>query len=272
MRRSAIPLILIVVFLRPAGAQPDESILSSPNLKYGFPGTHGRMLDRKYYLVSFRTDAKVPEWTSYRLVKADLGGPVKRTDDFRPDPELAPGERSELKDYVHSGFARGHSAPAEDFTRSMNAMSATFLLSNMSPQHTSLNSGKWSQLEGNVRDVARQFDTCWIYTGTLFKQSAARNKTLGTTRAGRQKEIGRDSVWVPTHFYKIILTHDHDGSILLWAFLMEHRNVKLPGKVVDYAVSVDSIQHLTGLDFFRDLPDGTQRMLEDRPNRAWPVK
>jgi endonuclease G len=272
MLRGARPLILILVFVHLAVAQPEQSILSSPNLKYGFPGTHGKMLDKKYYLVSFRTDAKVPEWTSYRLVKGDLDGPVKRTDDFRSDSALAPEERSELKDYVHSGFARGHSAPAEDFTRSLNAMSSTFLLSNMSPQHTSLNSGKWSQLEANVRDVARHFDTCWIYTGTVFRQSAAKHKTLGTTRSGKQKEIGADSVWVPTHFYKIILTYDHDGSILLWAFLMEHRNVKLPGKVVDYAVSVDSIQHLTGLDYFKDLPEGTQRMLELQANRAWPVK
>jgi endonuclease G len=271
MHKRVIPFLLFLLFPPLGSAQQDQSNFFSPNLIYGFPGTHGKMLDRKYYIVSYRTDAKIPEWTSYRLVKGDLDGTVKRTDDFRPDSDLGLGERSELKDYRNSGFARGHSAPAGDFTRSLTAMSSTFLLSNMSPQHTSLNSGKWSQLEANVRDVARKLDTCWIYTGTIFKQSAAKHRTLGTTRSGWQKKIGKDSVWVPTHFYKVILAHDKDGSILMWAFVMEHRNVKLPGKVVDYAVSVDSIQNLTGLDFFKDLPDEIEHKLEGQINHDWPV-
>jgi endonuclease G len=266
MCKRVISFLFVLLLPQLASGRQDS------NIAYGFPGTHGKVIDRKYYVVSYRTDAKVPEWTSYRLVKGDLNGPIKRTDDFRPDLDLSPSERSELKDYAHSGFARGHSAPAEDFSRSQNAMSSTFLLSNMSPQHTSLNSGMWSQLEKNARDVARKFDTCWVYTGTIFKQSAARHQTLGTLRSGRQKKIGKDSVWVPTHFYKVILAHDKDGSILMWAFLMEHRNVKLPGKVVDYAVSVDSIQHLTGLDFFKDLPDDIEHKLEGQTNLAWPVK
>lgn len=272
MLKKVIPFLLFLLLPRIAPAQEDPSILASPNLIYGFPGTHGKMLDRNYYIVSYRPDAKVPEWTAYRLIKRNLDGPANRKDDFREDTNLEPGDRSKLRDYRGSGFARGHSAPAEDFTRSLSAMSSTFLLSNMSPQHVSLNSGKWSQLESNARDVARELDTCWIYTGAIFRQNAAKHKTLGTTRSGKQKKIGKDSVWVPTHFYKIVLAQDNDGSVLMWAFLMEHRNVKLPGQVVDYAVSVDSIQHLTGLDFFKDLPDEMERRLESQVNHAWPVK
>ena len=272
MRRGSILLLLLPILIHCGVAQPDLSILSSPNLEYGFPGTHGKMLDKKYYLVSVRTDAKMPEWTSYRLVKDDLNGPAERVGTFKPDPELSPSERSQDKDYNGKGFDRGHSAPAEDFSRSLSAMSSTFLFSNVSPQHVSLNRGKWSELESNVRDVARKLDTCWVYTGSVFQPSAAKHSTLGTTRSGKQRTIGVDRVWVPTHFFKIILAHDRDRSILMWAFLMEHRNVKLPGKVVDYAVSVDSIQHLTGLDFFKDLPAEEQRSLERQTNQNWPVR
>jgi endonuclease G len=272
MIKGAVPFLLLLLFPQLSLSQPDPSLLSSPNLIYGFPGTHGKMLDKKYYLISYRADAKVPEWTAYRLLKRDLDGPAKRKDDFREDPELAPGERSKLKDYYKKGFARGHSAPAEDFTRSVTAMSSTFFLSNMLPQHASLNSIKWSQLEAHARDVARELDSCWIYTGSVFNQSAAKHKTLGTTRTGKQKKIGKDSVWVPTHFYKIVLAHDNDGSLLMWAFLMEHRNVKLPGEVTDYAVAVDSIERLTGLDFFKDLPDEIENRLESQVNQLWPIK
>ena len=270
---SLLARILPVLLLTcPLAAQQDSAILSSPNLIYGFPGTHGKMLDRKYYIDSYRTDAKVPEWTSYRLLKSDLDGPIQRLKKFRYDPDLLPSERSDPKDYANKGFAQGHSAPAEDFNRSLSAMKSTFLISNASPQHVSLNSGKWAQLEKNAREVARKFDTCWIYTGTVFNKSAAKHKTLGTLRSGWQRKIGKDSVWVPTHFYKIILAHDKDGSVLMWAFLMEHHDVKLPGAVVDYAVSVDSIQHLTGLDFFKDLPDELEHRLESEVNTAWPIE
>lgn len=117
-----------------------------------------------------------------------------------------------------------------------------------------------------------KFDTCWVITGSIFDQLAAKHKTLGVNRSGWQRKIGNDSVWVPTHFYKIILAHDTDGSILMWAFLMEHRNVKLPGKVVDYAVSVDSTETLARLNFFKNLPDTLEHRLEAAANRVWPVK
>ena len=268
-------IIFILLFMGASRFLPDQqgaAILSSPNLIYGFPGSHGRMLDRTYYIVSYDTVAKVPEWTAYRLLKVNLNGPIKRTDDFRPDPDLIATERSELRDYESNGYDRGHSAPAQDFAWSLNAMSSTFLLSNMSPQHPSLNRGKWSALENNVRQVAEKFDTCWVITGSVFRQSASKHKTLGVERSGWQRKIGEDSVWVPTHLYKIVLAHDTDGSILMWAFLMEHRNVKLPGKVVDYSVSVDSIETLTGLDFFKDLPDSLEHRLEASANYVWPVK
>lgn len=126
-------------------AQQGGATFSSPNLIYGFPGSHGKMLDRNYYIVSYDTVAKVPEWTAYRLLKSNLNGPIERTDDFRPDPELASNERSELKDYKYSGFARGHSAPRPGFClvfernvfhiSSLKHVTAAFILEQRQVEH-----------------------------------------------------------------------------------------------------------------------------------------
>jgi DNA/RNA endonuclease G (NUC1) len=45
-------------------------------------------------------------------------------------------------------------APANDFTRSVAAMKATFVLTNAVPQKHGGNGGKWAQLEKAVHDLA----------------------------------------------------------------------------------------------------------------------
>ena len=96
-------------------------------------------------------------------------------------------------------------APAGDFTRSQEAMSATFLLSNMAPQLPALNRGRWAVLERDIRALAVRFKAMWIITGSLFLDSLSRP---GFARAF----IGPDRVAVPTHFYKVILTEDSAGA------------------------------------------------------------
>jgi len=271
---STILLLQVVIPLHGQPQLPDVANSEDvrTHLPFGFPGTHGQLLERGYYVVSYRTEGKVPEWTAYRLLKKDLVNRATRTDDFRPDTGLPEQERAENKDYNRTGYARGHMSPADDFTRGLRAMSSTFLLSNMAPQHGSLNSGKWRSLEGNAQSVARTLDTCWILTGTIFNKAISRPRTLGTKPDGSQRVIGKGKVWVPTHFYKIVAAHDVDGSVLVWAFMMPHRNTKLPGKVVDFAVSVDTIERLTELDFFPDLPDDLESRIEGVVNTIWPIK
>lgn len=54
---------LLVAFLMFLHLPQLTSAQQEPNMIYGFPATHGKMLGRKYYVVSSRTDAKAPEWT-----------------------------------------------------------------------------------------------------------------------------------------------------------------------------------------------------------------
>ena len=110
----------------------------------------------------------------------------------QPDAELPTGERSELADYRGSGYDRGHMAPAEDFDRSREAMSTSFLLSNMAPQVPGMNRGRWAQREAAVRELAAECDL-WVFTGPLFVENDP------------VEEIGASGVFVPTHFYKAVL-------------------------------------------------------------------
>jgi len=67
-----------------------------------------------------------------RLTREDLAESVSdRTEGFRPDPELPVAATSEHRHYAKSDYYRGHMAPAANFKRSAEAMSETFLLSNI---------------------------------------------------------------------------------------------------------------------------------------------
>ena len=92
------------------------------------------VMDRTYYVICYQPEWRIPEWVAEHVTREQLLAPaVPRKDAFRPDPDV-PAGRAELLDYQGSGYDRGHQAPAGDFRYSIEAMRATFLLSNMAPQ------------------------------------------------------------------------------------------------------------------------------------------
>ncbi len=72
-------------------------------------------------------------------------------------------------------------------------MSASFFMSNMSPQDPSFNRGIWKKLEERVRIWAVENDKILIATGPIF--------------SGEYNTIGKNKVAVPTHYYKVIIDY-----------------------------------------------------------------
>lgn len=252
---------------RHLGIQPEPA--SAPagniNLQFGQPSCAGKLLVKQYYVICYQTSWKIPSWVTYHLSAEDLRGNAARKDDFRPDPELPEGERSELSDYRNSGFDKGHMAPAADFKRSPIAISETFLLSNMAPQTPNLNRRMWQKLEGDVRSLASGHGSIWVFTGSLFLDQE-HHPTQPT------KHIGKDQVAVPTHFYKVILCQHSNEFFEMFAFVMPNQREVLKGKPQDYIVAVDEVQHLSGLDFFSTLPQELQSRLEAMKATNWPIQ
>ena len=223
----------------------------------------GDRLDKQFFTVCHVRDWKISRWVGYHLTEENLNGKAKRKNNFRPDPQLARGSRSELTDYRNSGFDRGHMAPAAAFKRSKQAMSTTFLLSNMAPQTAQLNRNKWRLLEEDVRTLARDHGDVWVFTGNLFLNS-------NEQPTSPQKTIGSNKVAVPTHCFKTILLRSNEQRWQMFAFLMPNQRSPIPGSVEDYQVTVDRIETLAGIDFFSGLPDGLEHDLE-RTTTSWPI-
>jgi endonuclease G len=232
-------LILIIV---PYFARGQELLPAS---------TTGEIIRHTYYTLSYSEKNEQAEWVYYELTPSLIKGGQKRTDDYRPD-ESVPTISAQLEDYRGSGYDRGHLCPAGDMKLNLTAMSESFYLSNMSPQDRDFNAGIWNVLEDQVRRWAFVKGKIYVVTAGVLTSD------MGS--------IGANRVTVPKYYYKIIYDPAGQGNMI--AFLMPNVNSSLPLR--NFMVSVDYVENLTGLDFFPDLPDSTENLLEQEVNRnAW---
>lgn len=207
-----------------------------------FPKSNGELIKHTFYSLSYAEDHEQAEWVHYKITPLMLKGNVKRTNYFKIDRKVSTGSAN-TKDYLKSGYDRGHLAPAADMKLSKLSMSESFYMSNVSPQKHSFNAGAWLKLEKLVRAWAK-ISELYITTG-------------GVLNSKYLKTIGNNNVSVPEKFYKIIYDPRNQKII---AFLMANEKLDLP--IEKYIVTVDEIESLTGIDFYHQLDDVLEEKLE----------
>ncbi|WP_321517646.1 DNA/RNA non-specific endonuclease [uncultured Bacteroides sp.] len=203
-----------------------------------------QIINHAGYTVSYNPEWRVPNWVSYELTEYEITGKLKRSDKFVVDPEVN-GICATNEDYAHSGYDRGHMAPAADMKWNTRVMKECFYFSNMCPQKHSLNAGRWKTLEEKVRDWAQEDSAIIIVCGPIVDKG--------------YKTIGSDRVAVPQRFFKVILA-PYLKSPKAIGFIMKNDEEALP--LSSYAVSVDNVEKLTGMDFFSALPDEFENRIE----------
>ena len=123
------------------------------------------------YTVSYNHHYKTPNWVAWELTRQETTGEEGRTNQFLPDPSL-PEPRVETSDYTHSGYDRGHMAPAADMKWSKQAMKESFYMSNICPQNRKLNRDDWGDLEESCRKWAKKYGTVYIACGPIYDTSS----------------------------------------------------------------------------------------------------
>ncbi|MBN2807055.1 MAG: DNA/RNA non-specific endonuclease [Prolixibacteraceae bacterium] len=171
------------------------------------PISGGERVEHAYFQLAYSELHEGAYWVFYHLTPSMLEGTAERKDNFRPDPKVSTLSATP-DDYVSTGYDRGHLCPAASMVINQEAMDETFFMSNMSPQHPSLNRGRWKSLETKEREWAARLDTLYIATGAIYTDS------LGV--------IGQNEVTVPRAYYKILW----DGEQHLIGFIMP--NEKCP--------------------------------------------
>jgi endonuclease G len=193
--------------------------------------------------VHFNSGRGIANCTAYELTCNELDGNVERPAEFLQDPSVkgcpSPAE------YAGSGMDRGHLVPAADLKWNEAAMRQSFLLTNVAPMHKALNEGGWAKLEEKVREWTVRDSALLVFTGPIVREN---DTTLASGR-----------VTVPSAYYKVIMAPCVRPMRVI-AFI--YPNGYSGGRLQQYAVSVDEVEHRTGLDFFPYLPTGEQERLE----------
>lgn len=203
------------------------------------------------YIVGYSESKKNPAWVCFRLF-----GPGSRQAPPRPS-KFSADERTEARvrpeDYTRSGYDRGHMAPnyAVALCYGVRAQAETFLMSNIIPQRPKLNRTLWKDLEQReIRDYAQPGDSLWVVTGPVF---ADRPNCL---RAG---------VAIPDACYRILVT-ETKGRPRMLAFLVP-QSIAGTESLSAFLTRVDDVEEHTRLDFFSELPDEVENVVEAENHR-----
>jgi endonuclease G, mitochondrial len=219
------------------------------------------LIQRGQFCTSYNRDRGTPNWVSWEL-DASWSGSASRLDNFIPDP-LVPAQWYHVSttDYTNTGFNRGHMCPSEDRTKTQADNDSVFFMTNMIPQSGTLNSGQWSSLEGYCRTLSQSGDKLYIYSGPYGEG--------GTGDYGYMTSFPNNKVTVPAKVWKVIMvlpagTDDLSRvttSTRCIAVIMNNDQGPF-SSWQSYRVSVDSVEALTGLDFFSNVPVNIQAVIE----------
>lgn len=252
---TIIALIVILVFVLFTCRSQHNAISNTEaiyQLQIPAVTSSDEIVQHTAYTLSYNEQKKQANWVAYILTANEVNAAhVVRTNNFLPDPLLQTDYVSD-EDYKGSGYDRGHLANAEDMSYSTTTMKESFYYSNMTPQLPAFNRGVWKRLEELVRFWATQYDSIYIVTGPVLTND------LPT--------IGADKVSVPEYYYKVILEYNANEKKGIGFVL---KNEASAATLKSFAVSIDSVEHLTGIDFFPKLPDAIENKIEADPTISW---
>ena len=240
------------------------------------------------YVTGHNNDNKTPEWVIEHVtpkMAASSGSATREDQDFDADTLLPTKGQAVSADYDGSGYDKGHQAPAADFKGNQKFLDDTFFYSNAVPQiGAGFNRSIWRSLETQVRKLSTDSKRdIYVITGPIFQESKP-IKIAGdacglklTLPVPEKKSIcpaNRDDtdakcqagVAVPAALYKIVFEASGPTA---FGVLMENKSHTGEYKsgagfayIKKHAVSISTIEDLTGLTFFTAFDTRKQRQLK----------
>lgn len=215
------------------------------------------------YSLEYSCSNKHARWIAFSFYDLTAVKKVNRpdVDPWADDPQVPANCRSDRDDF--RGFDRGHLCASNDRVYSLEANAQTFYYSNVSPQYGTFNRGIWQKLESMVQNWGRNpnlRDTLYVVKGG----------TISSDKINGYTDRGPNRIPVPKYYYMALL-RVKSGVYTSIAFLLEHKTNYGTYKMSDFAVSIDSLESFTGIDFFCALPDRVEGAVEQSWEKlTWP--
>ena len=220
------------------------------------------LINAQYYTESYNSLRGEPNWVSWHLDSNDITSAASRQDNFDALADL-PDEWYKVTStsYSGSGFNRGHNCPSGDRTSSVDANSATFLMTNMIPQAPNNNQQTWEEFESYIRTQVKSGKEAYIIMGSYG--------IGGTGENGYAETIDNGNITVPSYIWKVAIilpTGDNDINRIeadkATIIAINTPNENITDSWTDYTVSIDDLETATGYDLLSKLSESAQSTIE----------
>jgi len=213
--------------------------------QYELPATGAReqLVKHTLFTLSYNEGYELPSWAAYQLTPEQAKATGTFKEKYVEDPLVTTGSPS-LKDYKDAGFIMGQLVPPEDMFTSPQAVTETFLTSNTVPQKPAFNKNVWKLMERLIREWAKEGNTLYIVAGPVLTDAP-----FGT--------FGPNKISIAERYYKVVLDVNGERAI---AFII--RSNVATGTPRAFAISVDELEQITGIDFFPALPNDLENKVE----------
>ena len=237
------------------------------------------------FCTEFDTSKKSQRWSCYAVYKSNnlkgwnrqnwrskegvsWNGKTWYKDPFQLDPQLPanvlqPGvnefSSSSMPSEGITYFQRGHIVASEDRICSKDVNGQTFYMTNMQPQRGEFNGGIWADMEAKIRS---------FLTYNMSKQAAHANDTMYVCKGGTidksEQILGytKNRFIVPKYFFAAVMIKNKSGHKAI-GFWFEHKVYPSTEKLSAHIVNIAKLEELTGIDFFCNLPDDEERLIEN---------
>jgi endonuclease G len=217
------------------------------------------LICHKAFCLVYSEDNEVAKWVAHIISHDIVDGAVSRTNDFRVDSLISTGSSEEIDyfiktkkddgsyDYDGFGYDRGHLAPSADFRWSEIALSESYFYSNMTPQLPEFNREIWADIEGFLRAHIYNNPTkdLYVVTGPVLNDNLPK------------QERSKNQVSIPKYYFKVAVDYEENKGI---AFLISQEKTDYP--IESYVVTIDSVESITGIDFYPNLSEDQEKKIE----------
>lgn len=205
-------------------------------------GKNEQVVKHAGYRFLFSNDFKVSRWVAYQLKAEHVKGKAPTRKKYRNDPKVLTVFKD--SDFTSNIFDRGHQAPHKHLAYSTQTILEASYFTNITPQTKELNRGVWKTLETKCTNWAKKHGRIYITTGSNVKKYDKRlNKKVS----------------IPKLYYKVILVNN-DSIQKAIGYVIP--NDTILSCLCSYAVTVDSVETLTSLDFFHRVNNDYEEQIE----------
>lgn len=224
-------------------------------VEVGLPAITGVAEEFRYlhFSVVMNPARRLAWYVAYNI---QLHEPVKRGDDWMPDPMLPASFQPNNDHFRGSGFDRGHLVSPKSVSwgttrQSQLANRQAFFWTNTAPQHPKLNQKWWLGVENWERKIATEHLKAIGFSGPVLAADDPIHRDL-------EQSIGRlrvrQNFRLPRMFWKVVVVGDSPTELKAAAFVLDQEtllktNAPPNMKPSEFRCSVADIEALTGLDF-----------------------